>query len=312
MRLLAACLLFALFVPALGPAPAAAQEWTSPFGRQHPLTGKVYDVAADAFVSPDQLIGRLRAARYVLLGEIHDNADHHRLQGSVIAALAKAGRRPVVAFEQLDPTQQAALDRYLSIPGDAAGLGRAVRWSRAWPDWTLYQPIAEAALGAGLNIVGANVTDDAIRTYMRDRAAVDADFAARTFLNAPLPAADQRTLERELVAMHCGTTGPIIQQMAFAQRVRDAAFADTLVRKDEGDGGVLIAGSGHVRKDRGVPWVLRQMNPELAVAALGFVEVSEGLLQAPDYRRAFDAAALPFDYVWFTPATTRGNSDPCR
>lgn len=311
MRLLAFVLL-ALAVALPAPGPARAQEWTSPVGRSHPLAGKIYDVAAGTFLTPDELMARLAAARYVLLGEVHDNADHHRLHGAVVAALARAGRRPVVAMEQLDTSQQAALDRYLSIPGDAAGLGRAVRWSNAWPEWRFYQPIAEAALGAGLNILAANVPDAELRGYMRDASAVDAAFAERTFLRVPLEPGDQRSLDRELVAMHCGTTGPVIQQMHFAQRVRDAAFADTIVRGDEGDGGVLIAGNGHVRTDRGVPWVLRRMKPAATVAAVAFVEVAEGLLQAPDYRRLYDAPTLPFDYVWFTPGTTRGGADPCR
>ncbi len=311
MRLLALLLLALAFA-----LPVRAQEWTSPFGRTHVLAGKVYDVAGNAFVTPDELIVRLGAARYVLLGEVHDNADHHRLHGGVVAALARAGRRPVVAMEQLDTSQQAALDRYLSIPGDAAGLGRAVRWSSAWPEWRFYQPIAEAALGAGLNILAANVPDAELRTYMREPKAVDAAFAERTFLGLPLGEANQRSLDRELVAMHCGTTGTVIQQMSFAQRVRDAAFADTLVRGEEGagggDGGVLIAGNGHVRADRGVPWVLRQMKPDAGIAAVAFVEVVDGLQQAADYRRLYDAAVLPFDYVWFTPAATRGGVDPCR
>ena len=69
--------------------------------------------------------------------------------------------------------------------------------------------------------------------------------------------------------MHCGmpadTLGPVIQQMAIGQRMRDSAFADALTRGGAA-GGVLIAGSGHTRTDRGVPWVLRQMDPAAKIA----------------------------------------------
>ena len=37
---------------------------------------------------------------------------------------------------------------------------------------------------------------------------------------------------------------------------------------------ILIAGSGHTRTDRAVPWVLGLMRPRDTVAALAFVEVA--------------------------------------
>ncbi len=285
--------------------PAAAQE--------HPLAGRIWHVAQERFVGEDELIDLLRPARYVLLGESHDNADHHRAQAYVIERLARAGRKPIVAFEQMDASQQSALDRHVNAPGDAAGLGRAVGWSNTWPEWRFYQPIAEAALRNGLGMVAANVTDDLVRRALRDVGVLDAAFVARTRLGEPLPEAAHRLLDRELVMMHCGTTGPVIQMMMTAQRVRDAAFADALTRRDEGDGGVLIAGTGHTRSDFGVPWVLGKMTPGANVASLAMVEVAGPFTRAQDYAQLYDSARLPFDYVWFTPAANRGRGgDPCR
>ena len=294
---------------------------TTAAAQEHPLAGRIWHVAGERFVTEDELIDLLRPARYVLLGESHDNADHHRAQAYVIERLARAGRKPIVAFEQMDASQQAALDRYVlasraegapEAQRDAAGLGRAVAWSNTWPEWRLYQPIAEAALRNGLTMVAANVTDDLARRAMRDMGVLDAAFVARTKLSDPLPEAAHRLLERELVMMHCGTTGPVIQMMMTAQRVRDAAFADALTRRDEGDGGVLIAGTGHTRTDFGVPWVLGRMGPSASVASLAMVEVAEPFARAQDYAQLYDSARLPFDYVWFTPAAGRSGGDPCR
>ena len=55
---------------------------------------------------------------------------------------------------------------------------------------------------------------------------------------------------------------------------------------------MLIAGNGHVRKDRGVPWYLARMRPDARIVSVGLIEVAAG-------RRR--PAELPFDYVWFTP-----------
>ena len=48
----------------------------------------------------------IAAARdFVLLGEKHDNPDHHRLQAWMIDALVARGRRPAIAMEMLDAEQ---------------------------------------------------------------------------------------------------------------------------------------------------------------------------------------------------------------
>jgi uncharacterized iron-regulated protein len=79
-------------------------------------------------------------------------------------------------------------------------------------------------------------------------------------------------------------------------------MADSLLAAER-DGAVLIAGTGHVRTDRGVPAYLRLRRPDATVASLAFLEV--------DRRRAAPAhyADLPYDYVWFTPGTD--DTDPC-
>lgn len=60
-----------------------------------------------------QLEEALAKARFVLLGEIHANSDHHLIQALLVEALVKkGGRRPAVVFEMISPDQQADLDRH--------------------------------------------------------------------------------------------------------------------------------------------------------------------------------------------------------
>ena len=74
----------------LAATPAIAQErWMSLAGRDHPLAGSVWDVAAAAFLSAADLIAKLSAANIVLLGETHTNPDHHRLQARIVAGLGR-------------------------------------------------------------------------------------------------------------------------------------------------------------------------------------------------------------------------------
>ena len=122
-------------------------EWESPAERAHPLVGRIWDVKAGAFIGEDVLVTRLVASRFVLLGERHDNPDHHVLQAKLVHAMIEAGRRPALGFEMLSTDDAPAVIRYLArSPKDASGLGDAVNWARSgWPEWRFYQPIAQAA-----------------------------------------------------------------------------------------------------------------------------------------------------------------------
>ena len=78
--------------------------------QDHPLTGKIWDPHAAAFVSTDELFQRAARAHHVILGETHDNPEHHRLQRVVLDALAARGGTRRLAMEQLDSEYQTAID----------------------------------------------------------------------------------------------------------------------------------------------------------------------------------------------------------
>ena len=73
--------------------------------------------------------------------------------------------------------------------------------------------------------------------------------------------------------------------------------------------GVLIAGAGHARNDRGVPFALHAQEPGARVASVAFVEVEHGTRSPGAYAARFGSKTLPFDYVWFTPRLD--DDDPC-
>ena len=134
--------------------------WQAPLGRDHSLVGKIWEPAGERFIPASRLIERSKRARFVLLGEKHDNPDHHRLQAWLIRALAQSGDGSIVAFEMFTPEQGPLIESHLRAhPGDAAGLAEAVGWDHSgWPDWELYEPIVEAALAMDLSIRPANLS----------------------------------------------------------------------------------------------------------------------------------------------------------
>src|SRR5687767_16011942 len=69
--------LMALVLVVLAASAHAAEPPPAGLGHDHPLTGRIWDVAGARFIITEALVARLAPARFVLLGERHDNADHH-------------------------------------------------------------------------------------------------------------------------------------------------------------------------------------------------------------------------------------------
>ncbi len=297
-----------------GRAPADPVPWHSPLHRDHPWVGKVWDVRAGAFIGIDALEERLREARYVLLGETHDNLDHHLLQARFVAAMAVGGgRRFAVAFEMLEVSQQGAVDASVAAaPKDPDALGEAVAWDRSgWPPFATYRPIFREALEAGLPIAAANVPRDRLRAAMKEGlSAADPALRARLEREPPLSDALMAELTEEMRASHCGhLPESMMPAFVLAQRMRDAQMALRMIGASEAagvDGAVLIAGGGHVRTDRGVPAFLPAEDAHPRTLSVVMREIAPGMEALEDPSAL---GPLPFDYVVFTPAAER--ADPC-
>lgn len=278
----------------------------------HPLQGRIVETASgEVLGDAASLVARLQGADVVILGEVHDNPAHHEHQADIVTALAPAA----LAFEMVAPGDEAMLARLRRERAPAAVLGAALRWEeRGWPDFAMYAPIFSGAAGA--EVTGGAVEPGILALAMEEGAAV----AGRTALGASVVRygldgdLDQAVLSEavaEQVRAHCDAIPEALaERMVAAQRVRDAAFADAVLRaRALADGGqvVLIAGKGHARIDRGVPALVERAAPALQVVALAFVELREGI---EDWRAYAGAGPAPlYDYLWFTDPAER--EDPC-
>ena len=316
---LGACAGASANAPTVAPSPAVAapanapraveEAWLTKLDRDNALVGKIWDVKAGAFVAQSALDKSLSVARFVLLGERHDNPDHHRLQARVIDQLVQAGRKPAVVLEMLEVGQQGAINDYVGRPGaSAAGFGAALAWEKSsWPAFAEYEPIFAAAFTHQLPILAGNLArTDAKALVKQGLGALPAERVSELRLASALPAPLEASLLDELRGSHCGQLPETLwAPMALAQRARDAQMAQVLTVAGARDGAVLIAGGGHARLDRGVPYHLALATPGVTVASLVFREVQHGAAEP----QAYVAEEGPFDYVWFTP---RGSDDdPC-
>jgi uncharacterized iron-regulated protein len=282
-------------------------HWLETTLLSHPLVGKIYAPARDAWVTQGELVEALLHGRFVLLGEKHDHRDHHRLEAFLLSqVLAKRPGMPV-AFEMLDAEQQPLIDEFLDAhPGDVDGLARIVDWENSgWPPWPMYRPVFAAALGGEARIAAANLSRERARAILRS----SRDTPAPSFpWLPPLPERELGALAEEMRNSHCGALPEsALPGMVLTQRVRDWSLAERVWEADRGTGAVLCAGAEHVRKDRGAPVALAARGA-LGVVSLAFLEVIRGQQDPVAY---LDRAGTvpPFDFTWFTPRVDE--KDPC-
>ena len=242
------------------------------------------------------VVAAARGADIVILGEIHDNPTHHATQATVVAAL-----RPAALVFEMIP--QAREDEVNALRDEGAGRGAiaaALDWEETgWPDFAYYAAILEAAPEA--RVFGAGQPAEDVRRAAAEGAAAAFGPDASTYgLDRPLDDADQIAREADMQAAHCGELPPdVLTGMVEAQRFRDAGLADAaLWARTMTAGGtvVVITGSGHADRTRGVPAALRIADSDLSVFSVGQFEAEPG--SPGDY-----------DLVLLAPAPER--EDPC-
>lgn len=282
-------------------------EWESELHINHDLTGQIWLVAENRFITRDELLARLAGSDVVLLGEKHDNPDHHKLRLGILQSLLSGGEPSLLVMEMLTEAQQPALDALGAqepIP-PADDWQQLLEWDEGWT-WTYYQPVLELALQNNTRLQAGNISAGQLMEIYR----ADEPVAATQVLGA----AQLTQLAQEIDQSHCGMLSEAqIPSMVRVQQARDRQMADALLSPGEFRQRILVAGNYHIRHDLSVPAYLRvsenvdiTSNTPASVLNLAFLEVDPTLLSPTDYLDGTDLANTDgqpvYDLVWFTPA----------
>lgn len=265
------------------------------------LAGRIWSPPHGTFVGEPVVRASIARADFLVLGETHTLARHHRLQARLLRLAADGGRRPAVVLEMVRHDQQDAIDAWRRAGADPAAFGDAVAWTqRGWPEWPIYQPIVEAAIEHGLDLHGGGPASDTLETVARGGlGALERATRRRLGLDEPLPEPARRRLRDTLAATHCGAGGHVpLDRMLAVQRLRDATMAARLRAVADRGGVVLITGNGHARRDHGVSHYLGAGHGDRHVLSIAIVAAGDG--DSLETQRARAGGSLPFDYVWFT------------
>ena len=257
-RINARAMLFALGLIAASPVAsthasaqqscASAGEWTVPG------TGRI---------AAPEILARSATARAVLLGEHHDDADHHRWQLQTVAALAALRPKLVLGFEMFPRRVQSALDRWVANQLSEEEFLKAADWSHVWGyDAVLYLPLFHFARMNRIPMVALNVERDMVRSIGSGGLA-SVPLERREGVSAAIPAREVY-LERLFASYAAHPEGkqpaparadPAFQRFVEAQLFWDRAMAQALAEAAARHPDALIVGimgSGHIAGGDGV------------------------------------------------------------
>ena len=292
-------------------ALAPLSSWVAKLGREHPLVGRIWATDRQEGILPTEVVSAAAEADVVMIGETHDNPDHHKLQAYLIREIAKKNRHPAVVMEMIGADKAESLASYqVASNANADGIGNTLDWSSSgWPDWSIYRPIIEAALGASDTILPGDASKVQIQQVGDGGLRVLSEYERdRLNINRALPVRLAAALADDIKLSHCNQLQESeIAKMTEVQRFRDAVLADNVLKaaQKSSGGAILIAGDGHVRSDRGVPYYLHARAPGLKVVTILLKEVETGVENPEDAVPRDPDGKSVANFVWFTARSDR-------
>lgn len=292
-------------------ADALPERWQSTHYSTHPLVGKIFS-GTGVPIDSAALEQVLSKARFVLLGEAHNNPDHHTIQANLIRARAQSRPGTSVVFEMV-PRRYAQQIAQVDLAKDPNldAFAKRLEWEkRGWYSWDIYRPVALAAAENALPMVAGNLDRDLTRSISKSGMDALTTRQRKDYgLETEMPADLETSLLAELKGSHCGMMPEAaLPAMVNVQRAKDGSMADALLKTEPNSGAVLIAGTGHIRKDRGVPAVLAAFLSAPTIA-IGLLEVAEDARTFADFETSNEQGDALYDYVIFTPKFDI--TDPC-
>ena len=236
--------------------------------------GRYYNPGAQQSVSIEETLRRAAKHQVVLLGEHHDNVEHHRWQLHTVAALAALRPKIVLGLEMVPRRLQPVLDLWIKGQLSEDALIKKLKWDDIWSfDIQYYLPLFHLARMQRIPLYALNVERelfnrvtregwDAIPQNKREGITTPAPaskdylrFLAASFLghNPPAASGNESSSQQD---------GEKFLRFVQGQLLWDRAMADGLAKVARVTNAPLvigIMGSGHIVNRYGVPDQLKQL-----------------------------------------------------
>jgi uncharacterized iron-regulated protein len=231
-----------------------------------------WTVPSDGKLSESAVIARAAKQSVVLLGEMHDNADHHRWQLQTLAALHAVRPDMVIGFEMFPRRVQKALDQWVAGELSEAQFLAASDWNHVWStDFNLYLPLFHFARMNRIPMVALNI-DTRLRRSVSAKGFNGVPEEEREGVSAPaLPSSSyldyllpiygehERSGKKKGGGSH---DDPDFRRFVESQQLWDRAMAQAIQAVVNRAGRPLVVGvmgSGHIKYGYGVPHQLKDL-----------------------------------------------------
>ena len=238
---------------------------------------------------PDKVLAGFAQQQVVLLGETHDDPEHHRWQLHTIAGLHALRPDLVLGFEMFPRRVQGVLDRWVAGELSETEFVSQSEWERVWGyDRSLYLPIFQFARMHRIPMLALNVERGLVsrvgdegwaaipageREGVSDPAPADRAYAIRlyqAYLDHQGSAATARQIPRERPSEE-ELADAKFRRFVEAMQVWDRAMAQGIAQRLRSNARplvVAIVGTGHLRDGYGVPRQLRDLGVTRVAVAL--------------------------------------------
>ena len=294
IRRIAVIVLFGLLVSGCG-FGAGAAHGGAPSACAAPGQWVVPTSGGAAGQAADRVLAALAQQQAVLLGETHDDSEHHRWQLHTIAGLHALRPEMVLAFEMFPRRVQPVLNDWVAGRLSDTEFLTRVEWRQFWGyDATLYLPIFQFARMHRMPMLALNVERGLVsrvgdkgwaaipatdREGVTDPAAAGREYAMRLYQSyLDHQASEGRGSSQRKEPGESDLADPAFRRFVEAMQVWDRAMAQGIADRLRGENPplvVAIIGSGHLRDGYGVPQQLRDLGVTRIAVALPW-DTSDG------------------------------------
>lgn len=227
----------------------------------------IYDSNSNKHINYELFLNELVKADIVLIGEIHTEKSHHKIEKKLLVDLSNLKKISVV-LEMGDISQQGIWNQVKLNTAKIKPnqLSKAINWNEKW-DYSLYKDIVEPIFYSDMTPIAGNLSKEEIDTIYKG--------AQPIYGTISNTAKVKSMIKDRLVAQHSISDNALVDKMVQIQQYKDRRMADKLVNQNKL--AVLIAGRLHVNKLMGVPLHIEEFNKNkiYKVVVLGHVSDSK-------------------------------------
>lgn len=224
-----------------------------------PLVGDILHIPTGHYVSEAQMLAVATDSRIVYVGETHDNPASHRLELTLLRAMAERfPDRVALGMEMFTPGQQETLDRWVNGELTEKEFLKQSRWQDQWQmDFDYYRPLLDFAREHHIPVIGLNAPKNLVRSVARKDLGELGPEERQALPEMDLGDPYQGALVTAIYGGH-DQGNSHLDGFRRVQTLWDEAMAENVARYLESPQGerrhmVVVAGGNHIRHGFGIP-----------------------------------------------------------